>query len=72
MPTASLSSCCGLLSLSLRVQYYVMQTDWASGSQRAAERAPRGGWMCLLSMVIHCAENARETTTATISKIVCL
>lgn len=28
--------------------YYVMQTGRASGSQRAAERAPLGGWMCFV------------------------
>lgn len=51
-----------------------MQTDWASGSQSAAGRTPRGAWMCLLSMVICWGGNGREkttttTTTATISKM---
>lgn len=42
-------------------------------SEKAAERAPPGGWMCLLSMEIHSGENSGEKkTTATTSKIVCL
>ena len=48
-----------------------MQTDWASGSQSAAGRTPRGAWVCLLSMVICWGGNGRgkTTTTATISKM---